>query len=432
MTRYLQIVTRRLSSALYVTADKAQDHFVLLTPYINFDEQLENKPKLERSIKLRGINVDLERIERRWLFFRYLDEQRLTLELTKGEIGKEIADLLKRGDNVENLKLQAKLIKDDLKMLKNYLYGVEESAALAVLSLPNSLHPNTPDDTERLLFEYLPTSQRSSRSHMEIGGSLIKFINPYLYYLRGDAALFEYLLTSYMSSTLASFTRISNSDFCRSVIVEGCATDFRDKSVFTLEKCTGDVEFTRTHLVGGASLYAFMTYFTKHLVTEKRLPLRLFTTARSYNPNTVRDDGLFSVNQETSLEFFLALKDDEQEMEEEFNKVVSLLITSYKALGYHFRLVYIPAQKLKNHECLRVSIEMFSSFTQTYKEVGHCSIIDSFLSKRLLFTYDINKERKFVRIISGTLLKVPPLLACVLENNGRTDNLLTDFLRKYV
>lgn len=431
MTRYLHIVTRRLSSALYVTADKAQDHFVLLTPYINFDKQLENKPNLERSIKLRGINVDLEKIERRWQFFRYLDEQRLTLEQTRGEISKEISDLLKKGDDVENLKLQAKLIKDDLKMLKNYLYGVEESAALAVLSLPNTLHPNTPEETERVLFEHLPTPRRSSRSHMEIGGSLIKFINPYLYYLRGDAALFEYLLMSYMSSTLASFTRISNSDFCRSVIVEGCATDFRDKSVFTLERCTGDGEFTRTHLVGGASLYAFMTYFTKHIVTEKRLPLRLFTTARLYNPNMVRDEGLFSVNQEMSVEFFLALKDDEQELEEEFNKVVALIIESYKVLGYHFRLVYVPAKKLKNHEHLRVSIEMFSSFTQTYKEVGHCSIIDSFLSKRLLFTYDVNKERKFVRVISGTLLKVPPLLACVLENNGQTDNLLTDFLQKY-
>ncbi|KAK5644096.1 hypothetical protein RI129_007941 [Pyrocoelia pectoralis] len=431
MIRYLHTITRRLSSALYITGDKAQEHFALLIPYIDFDKQLQNKSKLEHSINARRLNVNLEQVEKRWYFFKYLDEQRITLEFVNTEIGKGIRDLLKRGENADELKLQAKLVKEDLKTLKKYLYGVEESAALKILSLPNLLHPDTPEDKERLLFEHL-IQPPSSRSHMQIGEHLIKFVNPFFYFLRGDAALFEYSLMNYASSALNSFTHMSNSDFSRTVVIEGCGTDFRDKSVFTLETRMDDDEYARSHLVGGASLYSFMSYFTKHLVIEKRLPMRLMTTARNYTPNSASDANLFSVNQGTALDFFIALKDNDQEINKEFNDLVSQIIATYKALGYHFRLVYVPARNLKNHESLRVAVQMFSSFTQTYIEVGHCSIIDNFLSKRLLFTYSVDKERKFVKIISGTLLKVPPLLACVLENNGQSNNLLSDFLKKFL
>ncbi|KAF5308292.1 hypothetical protein FQR65_LT06285 [Abscondita terminalis] len=417
--------------------DKAQQNFALLTPILDFEERFRNRSELEDNIKLRKIFIDLDTVESRWNFFKYLEEQKDALEYVKGEIGKHIMELQKVGDKdeIEKLKVQGKLVKDDLKSLRDFMYGVEESAAMHVLSLPNVLHKDTPEDNEKVIYQYLDCPSTHSASHMEVGHNLIQYENPYFYFFKKEAALFEYAIVNYASEFLSlNFLPFSNSDFCRSIVVEGCGRDFEDASqVFTLEKIEEKRE-SHTHLIGAASLESFMAYFTKHIVLENKLPLRLFTTGKKYAPpKSNTNKNLFNVTQETSLDFFVATKNCDEEMEKEFRDLVSKITEFYEPLQQHFRLVYLPAKELKLFESLRLSVQMYSNSLEQYVEVGHCSICDSFLSKRLLFNYNVNKEWRFPKVIWGSLLRVPPMLACVLENNVNTDkNLLNEVLKRFV
>lgn len=414
---------RLFSSALYITGDKAHKTYAVVTPILDFEERLKNKLELEENIKLRCLNIDLEAVEKRWVFYKHLNEQKENLEFTRSEIGKEITRLIKNENetqNVEKFKVHAKLVKEELKLLKDYLYGVEESSVLKVLSLPNILHPNTPKTSEETFYSFLEKPLTKSSSHMELGSDLILCLNPYLYYLKGDAAFFELSLTEFVRNALIdfSFIQFCTSDFSRSVVIEGCGTNFQNKlEVFTLEKIHTDSnhgEYNRLHLTGGASLYSFMAYFTRNLVLESYLPLKLFSCGRKYQPQNSQILDLFNSTQETAVEVFIATRDHD-DLNLKFKELVEKIIDIYQTFECHFRLSYLPPNKLKTYESLRLSIQMYSCHLEKYVEVGHISICDDFLSKRLLFSYNSNKERKFPKIISATLIRVQPLLACLLE-----------------
>lgn len=436
------ILKRTFSSALYVTGDKANETFRVLTPYLDFDERICDKGELEENIKSRGLDTNITKVKKYWNFYKAIDDKKRILEATKDEISLQIRKLLeepeKNARDLEKLKTHAKLVKDDLKNVKDYLYGVEAHAVENVLSLPNRLDSKTPREVQEVVHIFLEKKEQPSKHHLEIAKDLqlIKFVNGKLY-LKNEAALLELALQNYCDNFLLQhkFVPFSNADFVRSVVVEGCGTDFRDKlEILTLEDKHGEKnhELSRLHLVGGASLYSFMAYYTKHFVLTTCLPLKHHALGRKYRPVVSKDSGFFDLEQETAIEIFIATMNNGISSEKLFEEVLSLLIGLYENLGYHFRLVYVAANKLKKHESLRVSVEMFSYHLQSYVEVANVSFYGDYLSKRLLFTYTEEKQRKFPCIISGTILSVHKLLGCILEEDQGKNDVLQGLLAQYV
>ncbi|XP_064215042.1 serine--tRNA synthetase-like protein Slimp [Tribolium castaneum] len=436
MARLVQVFTktvRRFSSALYVTGDKAQHHFVVLTPFVDFDEILKNKNDLIKSIEARKLTINLDKIEQRWNFFKTIDDHKTVLEFTRSEIQNLINKLKQDGEeknqsDIEKLLLHIKVVKDDLKNVKEFTYGLEENANLGVLSLPNFLHPKTPLDSQTIIHEFLEQPKPIQENHLQIAKSqnLIEYTSPTLCYLKSDAALFEFAITNYFQSNLVSqsFTQFSNADFVRSLVVEGCGTDYLDKNkIFTLDGSNNEIN--RLHLVGGASLYSFMAYFAKNSIQSALLPLKFFTLGRKYSPGSGPD--LLNLSQNTVGQIFVATSNNSNEI---FDSLVQQIREIYEPLNYHFRLVYAPAVDLKVGESLKVSIEMFSNYSGTYVEVGYLSLYGDYISKRLLFTH--GKERKFVNVISGEILNVQRFLACALENSYNHKSLLPSLLQKYL
>lgn len=419
---------RTFSSALYITSDKAQETFRVLSPYIDFEERIKNKVELEENVKSRGLNIDINKIEKYWHFYKTIDQTKRVLQLTKEEIGKQISKLLKEPDRnskeINKLMVHSRLVKDDLKNVKEYLYGIEEHAVENVLSLPNNLHPNTPRVTQSVIYTFLEKTNEKSDHHVDIGTKLglTERINGKLF-LKNDAALFELATQSYFENFLShhQYKAFSNADFVRSVIVEGCGTDFRSKSeILTLQDKHDDKnhELNKLHLVGGASHYSFMAFYARHFVQSTYFPLRHYASGRRYKPVTSDDCSFFNLEQETAIEIFTATHNCEVASSWIFEELSSLIVELYKSLGYHFRVVYVPAAQLSRHESLRVSVEMYSNYLQSYVEVASVSVCEDYLSKRLLFTYSDGKVWKYPCVITGTLLSVQKLLACILENSG--------------
>lgn len=424
---------RSFSSALYVTGDKAQSNFVVLTPYVDFEEIIKHKSELIKSIEARQLNINLDKIEKRWNFFKMIDEHKSVLEFTRSEINSLINKLKQDGEeknksDIETLLTHVKLVKDDLKNVKEYSYGIEENANLGVLSLPNFLHPKTPLDSETTIHEFLTQPNPTSDSHMSIGKALnfVEYTNPNFCFLKSEAALFEFALTNYFQTNLLNhgFSQFSNADFARSIIVEGCGTDFLDRNaIFTLDGSNSDIN--RLHLVGGASLYSFMAYFAKNSIQTSLLPLRFFSLGRKYTPGSGSD--LFNLSQNTVAQVFVAT--NRENTDEIFDKLVEQIKEIYEPLDYHFRLVLVPASGLKIGESLKVSIQLFSNYLGKYVEVGFLSLYGDYVSKRLLFTH--GKDKNFVEVITGEVLNVQKLLACVLENNNKDKPLLSTLLQKH-
>lgn len=431
------------TSALFIPGNKASNTFAVLTPYIDFEQRIEKREELVENLKLRSSNIVLSKVEKQWTFYKYLENQKHILEFTKNEISAEIATLLKdpvaNAAEIVKLKLHAKLAKNDYKNLKDYFYGVEELAILKVLSLPNVLHWKTPKNKEQIHCICFNVPGLKSKYHLDIAQNkdLIEFSECNSIYLKNEAALFELALLNYTNNFLldSNFHQFSNSDFVRSIVVEGCGANFLNgNEIFTLEDAHNDVhhrEVSRAHLVGGASLYSFMAYFTKHTVQQSYFPLKYFVVGRNYSPVGKNRDLLRS-DQSSQVNCFVAVQDDDALMDKEFDALVGVVQKFYEIFGLPFRLVYVPAKEINKNESLKLSIQMYSCYVEDYVEVGFVSIFDNFISKRLLFNYYEEKERKFPKVIFGSIVNVQKLLACVLEyKDAEGGEILCDLLKQY-
>lgn len=137
---------------------------------------------------------------------------------------------------------------------------------------------------------------------------------------------------------------------------------------------------------------------------------------RQYNPSAHKEDSLFHVSQASVIELFGVTKTAE-DLDNLLDSLVETLKNVYSMFGYHFQFTIAPAEDLQMWESLRISIQMYSISLERYIEVGNISLSGDFIAKRLMYTYVENKEHKFPYLLSGTVLNVPKLLACILEQD---------------
>lgn len=411
-------------SALFVNGAKATEQFVYVSPHVDISEHLKNKDSTQAQLNKRKVNISLENVENLWSLYEELKSRKLEYEKKKADISRELGKLIKSepdSDTTKQMKIQVDLIKDNIKKLKVPLWSAEEAAILEALKLPNNLHTKTPDTEYKILYTHLPTP-KNSKNHLAIGEqlNLIKFNNNENYYLTGDAAIFELGSKFHFSSILKrnNFVQLSNPDFVKSVIIEGCGENHTNPdSTYILHhneesKVNKD---SRLHLTGGASLYSFWAYHTKNVIYSKVMPIKYFTIGRRYVPSS-KQNGLFNVSQSTVIEVFGVTK-TASDLDNLLNELTDILKSTFAEFNYHFRLVIVPANKLKMYESLRIELQMFSTSLQQYVDVANISLVGDFIPKRLMFTYIENKENKFPNVLSGTVLNVPKFLACVLEQD---------------
>ncbi|CAH2093641.1 unnamed protein product [Euphydryas editha] len=386
---------------------------------------MKDKDLIKAELKKRQLEIDLNKIENLWSAYEELKTRKLEYENKKEKISKELSVMIKNkqeGNHFEKLKIQINLLKDNIKKLKEPLWSIEELAILEALKLPNKLHNLTPELYDQIIFEH-GVKPNNNKDHLKVGKekNLIHFIKNENYYLKDDAALFELGAKFYFSQILKnnSYIQFSNPDFAKSLVIEGCGGDHTNSdSTFILHhnedtKVNAD---SRLHLTGGGSLYSFFAYHAKNVLYDKVFPLKYFSMGRQYSPSPVKEDSLYHVSQSSVIQIFNATR-NEAELNDVLHSNIDLIKKLYTQLGYHYRLSFVAADRLNMWESLRLAIEMYSSSQKCYVEVGNISMSEDFISKRLMFTYTEDKQYKFPFVLSGTILNVPKLLACILEQD---------------
>ncbi|XP_018367566.1 PREDICTED: serine--tRNA synthetase-like protein Slimp [Trachymyrmex cornetzi] len=427
---------RNYSSALYVSGNKAYKSFAYLSPYLDFDERFANVDKLQKNLALRGMDVDIVLLKEAWDFYTKVVADRYALENNNKKLTDRMKTLL---ENVEHtaeqeqemlkLRTQLKIIRQDLKMMKEAMWDLDEDVIEKVLKLPNELDPRTPVGEPVILKSVgnLPEISEKKRSHLDVGTSLdlLEYKNSMCYFLSNDAALFELAILAHVGRVLGenNMIKVAGTDFSRSFVVEASGLNHEDPMASFVIENHNEVERgspNRMHLVGGASLVSFLALHTKQLINPKNFPLKYFATGRQYIPSP-RDShtyGLFTICQASVAHSFIMVKDAKsEEYKILFEELLEIVCRLYDDLCNHYRVVMRPASELQSCEEMRVSFEMWSPFLNRYIEIGHVSTYGDYFSKRLLIVYQTSTGREFPSMISGTILSVPRLLACLLEQN---------------
>ncbi|XP_012140547.2 serine--tRNA synthetase-like protein Slimp [Megachile rotundata] len=432
----ISIYYRYYSSALLVPGSKRTQTFSFLTPYLDFDDKIKNMEKLTEELKYRTQELKANDVKNMWQFYKLVNTDKCRLEERSDEISKRMSKFFSKKELTEEeqaefakLKLQNKTVKTDLKSVKNIIDDLQESVLLKLLQLPNELDKRTPPQTPEVLKQGNVFNQQNGpkypRSHIRIGKDLglLEFKNPMLYFLCNEAALFELGVLSYAGVILSksNLIRVAGSDFSRSVVVEGCGLNHEDSSDAFLIHNHSDVNegsSNRMHLVGGASLISFLAMHTKQLINPRHLPIGYFSTGRQYTPYHPKTPsiGLFNVCQASAAVIFV-LTQNFEEYNNQYNMLYNTVCSLYDNICGNYEVVIRPASHLKPWESMRVSFELWSTFLKQYVEVGHISLCGNYFSKRLLISYQTATGRDFPFVISGTVLSVPRLLGCLLEQS---------------
>lgn len=414
----LKVTKNYSTSKLFIPYNETSNTYVVIEPYVNFENNFKNIKTLKDNIAFRGLNINVDKICDNWSNYENARDELVSLNSEKLKLVDELKT--KGNTDISLLKEKRSIVMSRLKTLRDHISTLEKEVVIPSLSLPNSLHPDCPlSEVEILCCHNVKQnySNKGGLSHLEIGAALdcLEYTNAVIIYLKNELALCEQAILSYFSNSLdqLDFITFCNSDLIKSVIIEGCGSDFNnpDQTFILSDK--------NVHLVGGASLPTFCAFLAKQSVGENKLPLNLYAAGRSYKPTNNNNTGLFSAVQTNAVQFLIG-SIDEQHAKEQFDKMLAVYKQLYTDIGLQYRIVYSPACMLENWESLKVQVELYSVNSQNYIEVASLSLSGDFISKRLrIHCSGKNKKQEFLHIVSGKIVDTNVLLGCILEQNAK-------------
>lgn len=422
------LCSEEVSSALYVPGSKGTTVDGVVSPYLDFSKQFEDIGALERSISQRDMHVDITEIVKKWSEWRELEEHKTDLEERRATITKALNVLKsnpKNKDRINELKEHGKTVRNEVKALTHKLWDLQEVAVIAALSLPNNLHDSTGSD-DKVLFSLSrkPHFHFQPRSHVDLGvrSRELEFVDnsPTAYYLKNKLALLELVCNDHFLSPLRDqgFLMMSNSDFVKAAIVEGCGVHHGDRAQHNeLSAGMGHETSSHLHLVGGGSLHAFAAYFTKQIIDKSdHLPVKVATVGRHYNPASKKHPGLLGCRQSSVVDGFVLYEDVGLQERKLLEEVMITMIQSYLSVGLHFQVVQYSAKKLQTHESAAIGFLMFSPHTEQYHEVGRISLCGDYISRRLWSLCKKDKAASFLSMLHIQACHTARVLALLVEN----------------
>ena len=107
------IILRRNVTALYVTGDKAMENFAVLSPFLEIDKRMKNFNEIKENVERRKLQINLETLKDEYELFSAVENRKKELEDRRLDIAKQM-----KIEATEGLRLQGKIIREDLKKLK--------------------------------------------------------------------------------------------------------------------------------------------------------------------------------------------------------------------------------------------------------------------------------------------------------------------------
>ncbi|EDW58604.1 serine--tRNA synthetase-like protein Slimp [Drosophila virilis] len=414
---------RRHISALYITGDKANENYVTLQPFLDFAGTFRDRAVLEQSIARRGLAIDLEEMLTKYATYQTHHEQLLRLEEERDAITKELKLLTKSGGSaaqLEELRARGKVLRNEVKALKQSLYPIEDDFIHDFLHLPNGLHSHCPQtNVEKLIYRHkTPPAVEQPRWHLD-RKELVHFVDNNRYYMMEKAAHFDVdamqALARYFV-THGDFVQTSNPDFVRCVLLEANATPLSQYHLVREEHLLN--KLNTAYLTGGGAFESFLGTLTKLCVYPSVLPLRYVACGRSYNREEALAYGptpsLYTATQTNAVQSLVATQ-TEADADAALEHVLNLAIDFYKSLDIPFRIVYVTAERLTPAESLRASIEVYAPSLKRYVCVGRISNYGDFVSKRILFSTRRDKHYDFLHLVGGPVLYTTRLIAALIE-----------------
>ena len=385
---------------------------------------LENLKEIKKTVKERGMKVDLDLIGS---LAQARAETRVRVEELRAH-----RNQLSRKPSADSIKLGTD-IKNELKNLEPQLKNFEEQLEKILWQIPNLIHPMTPrgfeeknnkivraDKPPKPAFKPLDHEQLAKKLDLVDFDAAAAVAGSRFYYLKNEAVLLEFALIKYAFDLLLKegFTPFITPDLAREEIIDGVGFVPRGP-----ESNIYNVEGENLGLVGTAEI-TLGGYHAGQILEEKSLPLKYAGFSHCFRREAGSygqySKGLYRVHQFSKVEMFIFCKPNESGKTHEY--LLSLEEKIFRGLGIPYRVVDIRAGDLGAAAYRKFDLEAWMPGRGDWGEVTSTSNTTDYQARRLGIKYrKSNGETEYLHTLNGTAVATSRALIAILENYQRED-----------
>lgn len=410
----------------------------------------ENKKEVERAIKNKKIDLDLDAL-------LGLDERRLKIlgeiEVLSAEKNK-INSLIMAAKNAEekkNIIEKGKGIKKKIDALEPEAGKIKtkyDSLMIKVPTIPSGDTPIGKDESEnKEVYKWgkKPAFNFEPKDHIEIGKSLDLLdlergakVGGYRgYYLKNEGAM---LVMGVMMYALKKMIQKGYTPMIPPTLVKGFALfgsgyfkglDYNDEideiyQIASQDKEANGARSKEKKFLVGTAEPSLLTYYSGEVLPEEKLPLRMTGYSQCYRSEIGsygRDTkGIYRVHEFMKVEQVVFCKADKKEAERLQDEMLGISQEILEDLGLPYRKIIICTGDLSAGKYRQYDLEVWSAANNWYRESGSASIFLDWQSRRLDVKYkDKEGKQKYVYMLNNTALATPRILIAILENYQQAD-----------
>jgi seryl-tRNA synthetase len=389
----------------------------------------ENPQIIQDMLKARAVDFDLDGLiesdqKRRELIFK-TDE----FKKRRNEIGNEISQKKKAGEDTSSILAEMKNVSAELAKLESLQEEIESKYARLAFTIPNLVHesvPVGPDDTankEVRKWGEIPKFDFKIHDHIDLSENLelvdleraAKVAGARFYYLKNDLVRLNQSLIHFALDFLTEkeYSLVQPPYMINRESMEGAviADDF--------EEVIYKVEEEDLYMIG-TSEHAMAAMHSKEILEGKDLPIRYAGVSPCFRKEAGahgRDQkGIFRVHQFDKIEQFVFSRPEDSWKEHE--KMLGVAEEFYQKLEIPHRVMLLSTGDMGKISAKTYDIEAWMAGQNSYREIVSCSNCLDYQARRLKIRFrdKTNEDTQFLHTLNSTLVATTRVLVSIMEN----------------
>ncbi len=399
---------------------------------------LREDPNLvSEGLKSRGLDIDLEPLQKSCKDLKLLEEKRNSLQAQGNSIGKEVGKKIKQGisqnsEVILNLRTKGNQIKKQVGLIEEEEKSISNKLNEQILCLPNipakdSLKGKNEKDNKEIKRWGETTSGNNSKEHWEIANQLnlwdserssviakSRFVTLFKQAAKLERSLINFMLDLHVKKGYLEVLPPALVNTA-SLTGSGQLPKFAEESF----RCADDdLWLTPTAEVPLTSLHR------GEIIPKELLPLRYVAyspcfrrEAGSYGRDT---RGLIRLHQFNKVELYWFSIPEESE--EALEQITSDAESVLQELELPYRVVQLCTGDLGFSAKKTYDLEVWLPGANTFREISSCSNCGDFQARRSsIRTKDKNKKNVPLHTLNGSGLAIGRTMAAILENGQQSD-----------
>ncbi len=397
----------------------------------------ENPNLIEEGLKSRGMNVDLEALQKFCKDLKELEEKRNSLQAQGNSIGKEVGQKIKQGfsqdsEEISNLRIKGNKIKQQVGIIEEKEKSISNKLNEQILCLPNlpekgSIKGKNEKDNKEIRRWGEPISGNNLKEHWEIASQLnlwdserssviakSRFVTLFNQAAKLERSLINFMLDIHVKKGYLEVLPPALVNTA-SLTGSGQLPKFAEESF----RCADDdLWLTPTAEVPITSLHR------GEIIPKDLLPLKYVAyspcfrrEAGSYGRDT---RGLIRLHQFNKVELYWFSTPEKSE--EALEQITSDAEYILQELELPYRVIQLCTGDLGFSAKKTYDLEVWLPGANTFREISSCSNCGDFQARRSsIRTKDNNKKNILLHTLNGSGLAIGRTMAAVLENGQQSD-----------